>query len=39
VKKTIRDLNFSDCQNLALEILRDPSRENVQKIFRQIKSR
>ena len=39
VKKNIREAKFSECQALAREILRQPTRENIQKVLRQAKGR
>ncbi|MBI4396299.1 MAG: phosphoenolpyruvate--protein phosphotransferase [Elusimicrobia bacterium] len=39
VKKTIRDLRFSECQALAQEIMKNPTRETISKTLRQIKNR
>lgn len=39
VKKTIRDLSFSDCQALARDVMKDPSRDNVQRLLRQLPKR
>jgi phosphotransferase system enzyme I (PtsI) len=39
LKKRIRDLSFADCQGLAQEVMRDPSRDNVQKLLRQFRNR
>ncbi len=38
VKQTIRGYNFSECQALAQEILRNPTREAVQNALRQTKT-
>ncbi|HMU96421.1 MAG TPA: phosphoenolpyruvate--protein phosphotransferase [Elusimicrobiota bacterium] len=39
VKKMIRDLSFTDCQALAQEVLKDPTRDNVQRLLRQFQKR
>ncbi len=39
IKKAIRDLEFSDCQSLTQEILKDPSRDNVQRLLKQFQKR
>jgi len=39
IKKRIRDLSFADCRALARDVNKDPSRDNVQKLLRQFRSR
>jgi phosphoenolpyruvate-protein phosphotransferase (PTS system enzyme I) len=39
IKKGIRGLDFRECQELAKEVLRNPSRDNVMKTLRQLKNR
>lgn len=39
LKKNIRDLQFSDCKALTQEVLKDPTRDNVQKLLRRFRNR
>jgi phosphotransferase system enzyme I (PtsI) len=39
IKKAIRDIKFSDCQALVADVLKDPSRDNVQNLIRRFRNR
>jgi phosphotransferase system enzyme I (PtsI) len=39
LKKNIRDLQFADCKTLTQDVLKDPSRDNVQKLLRRFRNR
>lgn len=39
LKKNIRDLSYADCKALTQDVLKDPSRDNVQKLLRRFRNR
>ncbi len=39
IKKAIRNVNYRECQELAKEILKNPTKNSINKILRQIKNR
>ena len=39
LKKNIRDLDYAACRALTQEVMKDPSRDNVQKLLRRFRNR
>lgn len=39
IKKVIRESNYADCHALAIEMMKDPSSENVQNLLRRFRTR
>jgi phosphoenolpyruvate-protein kinase (PTS system EI component) len=39
IKKVIRESKFADCHALVVDVMKDPSRENVQDLLRRFRNR